>query len=189
MLTLEEIKKLPARERIQRLREFEEEQKKIKAEEEKKRKTEEEEIIKKSIEELTEEEQKQEEEEVLQKEEKEKKQKQESLEEIAETAPETQQKPGTQGATQNYALIQAYGERESHHPPLEIFDKVLDLRESFEQKGYLTQAEQQKMSIDREAVYQQNKRGYFKDEESRRLFNQMEEAFEEMRNPLKKVYK
>ena len=186
MLTLEEIKKLPARERIQKLREFEEEQKRLKAEEEKKRKNEEEEIIKKSIEELTEEEDKAEEEEKLIKEEKEKKQKQESLEEIAETAQQTEQKPGV---NKNYALINKYGARLSHMPPTELSNELFELRESFEERNYLTPSQQQKRDALGEAIYQQNKRGYFKDDESRRVLNKMEEAFEEMRNPLKKVYK
>ncbi|HIH39689.1 TPA: hypothetical protein HA219_03145 [Candidatus Woesearchaeota archaeon] len=185
MLTLEQIKKLPAKERIPKLREFEEEQKKLKAEEEKKRKQEEEEIIKKSIEELTEEDEKAEEEEVLQKEEKEKKQKQESLEEIAEAAPSS----GKTERNSAYVSIQEYGARLSHIPPTELSNKIFGLRETFEERSYLTQEQQRERDALGEAVYQQNKMGYFKDEGSRRLFSKMEDAFEEMRNPLKKVYK
>ncbi len=185
MLTLEEIKKLPARERIPRLREFEEEQKKLKAEEEKKRKQEEEEIIKKSIEELTEEEEQTEEEEKLIKEEQEKRQKQESLEEIAEAAPPSEKTGGNSA----YVSIQAYGARMSHTPPPELSTAIFELRESFEERNYLTRDQQQKRDVLEEAVYQQNKMGYFKDEGSRRLFSQMEDALGEMRNPLKKVYK
>ncbi len=185
MLTLEEIKKLPARERIPKLREFEEEQQKLKAEEEKKRKQEEEEIIKKSIEELTEEEEKVEEEEKLIKEEKEKKQKQESLEEIAESAPTTQKQTGNSA----YVSMQEDGAILSHIPPTELSNKVFGLRESFEERNYLTPDQQKERDVLGEAIYQQNKMGYFNNEESRKLFNQMEDAFEEMKNPLKKVYK
>jgi len=183
-LTLEEIKKLPPRERIQKLREFEAEQKKLREDEEKRRKNEEEEIIKKSIEEITEEQEKQEEEEIKLEEKKEKeKKKQESLEEIAHEAHSENQnkKPDYLAAHQEYIT------RLSRIPNAELSVSTNELRESFEQRGYLTQKQLSYAEHIQEAIKAKKEAGYNPGGRSGFEMSEAEKTISEMLNPLKKM--
>jgi translation initiation factor 4G len=185
-LTLEEIKKLPPKERIEKLKEFEEEQKRLKEAEEKKRKQESEAILRRSIEEIAEEEKKEEEEEEkeLEKEELSKKKKEESLEEIAETAPAKKQEE-----QKAYDREQAYVTGLSRQPTSELYADVNKLRSSFEQKGYLNPRESERAELLRGAFYEKEKSGYDANERSQLMMREAERALEELQDPTTRKYK
>jgi hypothetical protein len=170
VFSLEQIRKLPPKERLQKLKELEEE--------EKKRKKEAEEIVKKTIEEIAEEKVKEEEEGTKrEKEETEKQKTPGSLEEITEKAP-AKHPAETQERQHHYRVQQEYAKR----PTTELAYRVDKLRESFDQKGYLNPAEKEQAEMLRGAFYQKEQ-SYKPNEEARQLMTQGERALEEMIHP------
>lgn len=180
-LTLEEIKKLPPQARIQKIKEFEEEQKKKREEEEKKFKKEEEEIIKRTIEELTEEKHKDEEEEKKIKEEVKKKEIV-PLEQIAEEAKPSKEKD----RREEYQVKQSeYVSKLSRRPISELYSQLSEIKEQFEERGYLNQNQIDKAQNLTEAVYQKERSGYKPGERAKFLMSEAERVREEMEDLIK----
>ncbi len=189
-LTLEDIKKLPPKERIPALRKFEEEQKKLKEEErerleeeENNQKKEAEALIKRSIDEITLDEEKQleEEEEKLKEDEKKKK---ESLEEIAKEAkPPEKKDDGRELAYQTSKAQQmAYGAALAKEPISTIYGSVRELKTTIEERGYLTQQEVDRARTLGDAVYQKQKANYDPNERARQLMNKTQEILDDVLN-------
>ncbi len=172
-LTIEEIKKLPPRIRIERLREFEAEQKKKREEEEKKSKQEEEEIIRKSIDEIAKEERDIEEEEEKSKE---KKKPEESLEEIAEEAKPLVRDQGAQPYRTN---ISEYARR----PATELLSDLRELDERGE-RGYFTKQEQYMFQNRAEAIQNKEQSGYKANQQAMFAMSEAEKIIERNKNKL-----
>ena len=178
-ITLEDIKKLPPKERMAKLKEFEAEQKKKREEEEKKLEKEEEEIVQKTIDEIAEEKKQEEEEELQQKEaEEEKKKKEESLEQIAAEAKAPERKEEKNQA--EYHVRQQYAQR----PTTELYSQITDLREAREQRGYLTPQEMQRAENIQGALYEKHKAeeqgAYHPNDRARMLMSAADKLLEDM---------
>jgi len=197
---LDEINKLPAKERLKALKAFEEAAKKKKEKEQKKEKDEVEDLVARTIQELKNEEA----EEVTVKKQQEKKepvleqpqptqpaqptQPKESLEQIAEEAPKknVEQLP-TYSVTPGYELEkhQEYALSLSKRPSSELHDQVQQLQDNQEQRGYLTEAETLQKENIAGALYQKNQSNYNPNERSKGLLNETEQMIKEMRDPHK----
>jgi len=172
-LTLEEIKKLPPKERIEKLKEFEKKQKSILEKEKEEAET----ILKKSLEDIA---KKTEEEEVKDKEDKDSKdKKEESLEEIADKAPK---KPADE--QQQYIVEQQYSL--SKQPTTELYQKANELRDSFTQRGYLTNDQQHEAENIYNAFKNKEESGYKANKRSKEFMDAAQKVLHDMMNPMDK---
>lgn len=180
-LTLEELKKemlqLPPKARLQLLKKYEEEEKRRKAEEEK-RLEEAEQLLKKTIEEITSEEE--EEETTVKERQKEKpKEKETSLEEIAEKEKPKQIQPNQEEYLRQQEYIR---EHLSRRPASELYGAVGQLRDNFQQRGYLTTDEVNRVQQLSQAFYEKEKAGYH---QAKHVVDAAEHMLEQIMDPLK----
>ncbi|MBN2420862.1 hypothetical protein JXB27_01130 [Candidatus Woesearchaeota archaeon] len=193
-ITIEEIWKLPPKERLAALRAFQEEQKKIHEErkrhheeEEKKTKEETEEILKKSIDELAFAEEEEQLKERIELERTEKKK--ENLEEIAGEAKTKRESAREEVAYQSRLSQEARIRDLAKVAASNIYGSLKEIQEAQLTKGYLNPEELTKVHNFGEALYQKQKSEYAANEESKRFMSKAEELVEEMSNPLKRKYR
>lgn len=186
-ITLEDIKKLHPRERIEAIKAFEEEQKKLKEEEirkkeeaEKKQILDAEDLLKRSIDEIA----SQEEEEFRKKEEE--KNKKESLDDIADEAKIRKSKEEEQ---RDVVARQAYITELSQKPTQTIYGAIKDMRQNLFEKGYISQQEMESLQNVNDALNQKNNQGYKPNEDVRMMMSRTQEILDELMNPMKKVYR
>jgi len=171
---LEEISKLPPKERIEALAQFEAKQKKDREEEkkrseeaEKKQKQDTEALLKKSIDEIASQE---EEESKLQK----KEEKKENLDEIVGV----EKKKEAEQNQQAYQTQQQYAQKLAQAPSYALFREAAGLQQASEDRGYLRPNEVERRDQIAEAMYLKRKSEYNPDERSRAFMNKTEEALE-----------
>ncbi len=168
----EELRKLPAKLRIARIRELQEKHKKLREEEEKKLKQEAEELIAKSIEEVT----KEEEEEEKTVKERQKEKKEETLEKIAEEAQTPRER---QEQEHQYQIIQQYSKR----PMTELYSNIVGVREAKDQRGYNTPQEVERLQRIKGGIEIKVKSGYAPNETSELLMTESQKQIQYMLKP------
>lgn len=194
-ITLEEIWKLPPKERFEALKAFQAEQKKLQEdrrrhheEEAQKSKKEAEEILKKSIDEIAFAEEEGQLIEKLEKEQTEKKK--ENLEDIA---GESKTKSKNETAKEDFAyqsrLVQEAQIKEmSRNAAQNLYSSAKDLREAAAEKGYLNPSEMNRVQNLTYAL-EEKSRTYKGNEDSKKFMSRAEQILEEMKNPLSKEYR
>ena len=176
---LEEIRKLPPKLRLEKLREFEERLRKV-LESESKNKEEAEQVLKKTIDELT----KQEEEEEHDRKEKEKDgEKDESLEEIAEEEVDEEAKRAAEVHHEYEA--RAYTPNLSKRPNDELYQATIRLNDNLQQRGYLTKKEEEYAGILTDAFTQKDQSGYQPGADARVKADAAQRMLAERNDPLK----
>jgi len=152
---LEELSKLPPRERLEKVREIREKQRKLRQEEEE----EEEKILRRSIEEITKEERDEEEEEKLLKKEREvdERKRQESLENIAEEAETDGKREEMQ---HEYLVRQEYVTKLARRPQNELLGNANRIFENYDQSGYIPNPQREQLANIGGALYEKRKTGY-----------------------------
>jgi hypothetical protein len=185
VITLEDIKKLPPKERIEALKKFEAEQKALKEKELKKLEEEAEKVLGESLKEIDEEE----EEERLR--EKRAKKEEESLEDIAEEAEE---KAPVAAARHEYRVgasshEEAYA-RSVTRPIGELYERINSIGEQFRDGQYVAPEQRREAAQVMRELEQKTKEGYFHNQQQAlQAKSKMEETWEQMRrNPMMQRY-